>query len=746
MNDPKDGSDRSGATDGPPQLAGLPQYSWQQQWIFIVKELRETLRDRRTIITLLAMPLLLYPLLGLGFRFLAFQQLTRESPEFQMALNSDQEAGWFSDLMLLGERSIEARLLLEASSGQAVPASAASPPPAEGGMSWDSVNSDAQVQIFTPNDGLQFDLEQLVAEGRADLGMRVTRIGELAGPANVPRARVELIVNENILRSLQAADFVVQRLQAAEKELLHRWSNQQNIEVLSPIESERRVVKSASGGSAALSLLPLILLLMTVTGGVYPAIDLTAGERERNTLETLISLPVPRIRLLAAKFVAVVTVTMLTGLMNLSAMFITLYSLQLDSALLGQGGITLALAGKLFLVLSAFALFYSAILLLLTSSARSFKEAQAYLIPLLLLSIGPGLVTLIPGWTLGHGTAVIPLINILLLSRDLLLGQASLLPSTVAVVSTILYGLAGLALAAKVFGADAVAVGSRSLWSDLLRRPTSGTSQPTTTLVLGGLAVLFPAYFIASGLLSRGDDLTPSYRLTLSGLLTVILFFGIPWLLLGWKRIPLRSGLALHLPRSKYLLYGLLLGLSTWPLIFEIVVYSQAIGFQSLDLSRFEEVEKLLEGWATIPLPLVLMAMAVAPGVCEEVFFRGFLFGGLRTALSDRTTVILTAIAFGLFHLILAGGAAPERLIPSTLMGLLLGYVRMSSGSLVPGIALHVVHNASLLSIAHYRDELAGWGLGGLQQSHLPTPWIIAAGIVTGASLILLSHGSSKTK
>ena len=173
---------------------------------------------------------------------------------------------------------------------------------------------------------------------------------------------------------------------------------------------------------------------MTVTGGVYPAIDLTAGERERDTLETLMALPVPPFRLLLAKYVAVVTVTLLTGAMNLLAMFTTVLAMQLETVLLGASGLSLALAGKLALVLAVFALFYSALLLALTGSTRSFKEAQAYLIPLMLLSISPGLMLLTPGWTLNLGTAAIPIVNMLLLARDVLEGNqtATLAPVLVA--------------------------------------------------------------------------------------------------------------------------------------------------------------------------------------------------------------------------------------------------------------------------------------------------------------------------
>jgi ABC-type Na+ efflux pump permease subunit len=258
---------------------------------------------------------------------------------------------------------------------------------------------------LVPNDPSEFDLEALVKNSAADVGVRVQLNEASVGNQFPATARVQLLQSRDSVRSRDAADYVQQRLAAANIDWIRQTSELNGKPFRLPVEQIRVLLEPAETGSAVLGLLPLILLLMTVTGGVYPAIDLTAGERERNTLETLMALPVPRFRLLLAKFVAVVAVTMLTGLMNLLAMSITLYALQLDKTLLGGDGFTLGLVCKLFLALSAFALFYSAVLLLLTSSARSFKEAQAYLIPLLLLSIAPGLVILMPGWNLASGTA-----------------------------------------------------------------------------------------------------------------------------------------------------------------------------------------------------------------------------------------------------------------------------------------------------------------------------------------------------
>src|SRR5262249_40844712 len=159
----------------------------------------------------------------------------------------------------------------------------------------------------------------------------------------------------------------------------------------------------ADGLISLSALVPLILILMTITGAVYPAIDLTAGERERGTLEILVAAPVPRLGLLLAKYVSVVTIAVLTGLVNLTAMVITLSIIPLD---IFEHSLTFEIVLEVFGLLVLFAAFFSAVLLCLTSFARSFKEAQAYLIPLMLLSLGPGLIGMMPGLKLSDWAAM----------------------------------------------------------------------------------------------------------------------------------------------------------------------------------------------------------------------------------------------------------------------------------------------------------------------------------------------------
>jgi ABC-2 type transport system permease protein/sodium transport system permease protein len=235
--------------------------------------------------------------------------------------------------------------------------------------------------------------------------------------------------------------------------------------VLLPVEHPEK------GPDAMLALVPLVLILMTITGAVYPAIDLTAGERERGTLEVLVAAPVPRLSLLLAKYVAVVTVALLTALVNLTGMLLALWFSGKWSKFFPNGGLSPIVFLEVLAVLLLFAAFFSGVLLALTSFARSFKEAQAYLIPLMIVSLVPGLAgILFPNLSLQGPLAVVPLLNIVMLARDLFLGQANLVPGVIVVATTLCYAVAAVALAGQVFGAEAVLYSEQGSWREIFRR------------------------------------------------------------------------------------------------------------------------------------------------------------------------------------------------------------------------------------------------------------------------------------
>ena len=707
--------------------------TWFQQLAFIVKELKETLRDRRTITTLLAMPILVYPLLGMGFRFVALKQTAVESPSYQFVVQTEDETAWLMfalSLSRVDDNTFESVTQQQASqkpSGEVEPEAAAQA----------TAVRFVQTEIESPE-----AVRQAVADQQADAGIIVSlALGQ--DPSDFARRSVTIVEASGNAVSRRAADFLEKQFRILNLQATRSWAKQQDPDFELPLTQERLQIIPDGSTSVLLGFMPLVLLLMTVTGGVYPAIDLTAGERERDTLETLMALPVPAFRLILAKFIAVVFVTFMTGLMNLIAMSVTVYVLQLEQTLFGESGITTQLISQLFVVLIAFAIFYSSMLLVLTSSARSFKEAQAYLIPLLLLSIAPGLVILLPGWKLTLFTAVVPMVNMLLMAKEIFEGSAATLPSLIAILVTLFYSMACLSIAARFFGTDAVTTGSSSSWNDLLQRPKTQHKQPSITTALTTLALLVPGHFVASGLLGRDTNVSMTNRMIVSGSLTVSLFLLFPLLIAAWNRLDLKAAFR-ALPFSVVAaVAAILIGSSTWPFVFELIAWLQSVGIIGIDPEKMQQAQALLEGWRGLSLPLLIVVMGILPALCEEAFFRGFLFSGLRKHISAGRTVVITAIAFGLFHVILAGGAAPERLLPSTLMGLLLGWVSVRTGSLVPGILLHAAHNSLLMAIAHFRDELSGFAVGLQSQQHLPNTWLAIAGTTFVVGMVLLMTSTS---
>ncbi|HEV3299601.1 MAG TPA: ABC transporter permease subunit, partial [Planctomycetaceae bacterium] len=393
----------------------------------MLKELRETLRDRRTIATLVLMPLLVYPLLSVAFeRFLlSSMKAIPGHSEPVLGFITDAEAQEFALYLLRGSSILGPRD--DDSKKPAAPNAKQGSLP----LSYEVVN----------------DLRQSVLDGRVDVAVRVRKpIAALPSAKKKGDERAidcELIYDPQSAASRDAYNWVERCLNALNQRSLERQLRDKGVASrVVPVQTSAAPLEaggetaSASASHSLSALVPLILILMTITGAVYPAIDLTAGERERGTLEMLVASPVPRMQLLLGKYFAVLIVALLTAVVNLAAMMVTIASIGMSPLLFGTKGISFEEVLEIMALLVLFAAFFSAVLLAVTSFARSFKEAQAYLIPLMLASIAPGMLSMIPGLKLQGPLAVTPLVNIVLLARDLLQHNVDPVTALWVVIST----------------------------------------------------------------------------------------------------------------------------------------------------------------------------------------------------------------------------------------------------------------------------------------------------------------------
>jgi len=194
-------------------------------------------------------------------------------------------------------------------------------------------------------------------------------------------------------------------------------------------------------GSFMLSLmLPIFFTVMVAVGSFYPAVDSTAGDRERKTWETLMSCGVDRNAVLTAKYLSVTTLGTTAGLLNVGSMTLTLSTIlaplargaQMPAFSISAGSIPLVVLSSLLL-----AAMVSAGMMILASFARDFREGQALVQPFYIMAILPALLLQLPGLRLEALTALVPFLNTALLVRAAVLGTAGLLPTAITVaVST----------------------------------------------------------------------------------------------------------------------------------------------------------------------------------------------------------------------------------------------------------------------------------------------------------------------
>jgi ABC-2 type transport system permease protein/sodium transport system permease protein len=701
------------------------------------KELRESLRDRRTLATLVLMPLIVYPLLGMVIQKFAVSRAGGEVPEAVVLFHDQiplQEA-----VLMLRELPVEQS---SANSSTADQQASNQLPRMPGGLPNALPGSNLPNTPRIRIEAQPFSAEQIreaVRFGAADAGVLLVSGPAAPGGSGAQSDVLQVVCREGEPLSENTAAELERRLRENRDDLLRQLLDQTRFgRVAMPYVRRLAIAATGPAESPLAAFVPLMLVLMTMTGAVYPAIDLTAGERERGTLEMLMAAPVPPQHILLGKFAAVFIVAVMTALVNLIGMMLTLYGTGFDRVLLSNGAGPIMLA-QVLLMLVVFAAFFSAVLLSVTSFARSFREAQAWLIPLMLVSLAPGILSLMPGVRLTFPLALVPLVNIVLLGRELFQGDATLPLFAATVTATAAWSAAALALAARIFGSDAVL---QSAPAPL--KPENSGRRPAalpSNLVAACSAVLLPLFIMIS--MSRHRLVNPentSAQLQLSAAILLGLFCGLPLIFLRIARQPIAAAFSFRPFQPRMLAGSLLLGLSAWTAVYELLIMANGLSGWSklLENPVIQEMVKRLKEQSSLPLQLVCLALV--PAIAEELFFRGFLMNGLLTRSRGRTApLLISSSVFAAAHLI--PDLALERFPGTMLLGLLLGIVRLHSGSVIPGMLLHVANNGLLLSLETLNPwfMLAGINLNLDEQVHLPPQLLIPAGLllITGSALIL---------
>ncbi len=384
------------------------------------KELVDSLRDRRALVSMIVVPLVVIPLLVFGMGGLSYSMAERA------------EAEVFSVAVLGAEYAPEV---------------------------WGALGEEEGLRVTE----VEEDFEGAIAEKRLAAAVEFPEdFGERLAAGE--RAEVTVFTYEGEMRSGMAARRLERFFRELEAEIVEERLGAVGLtrEAIEPLAVTRRNVAPPEKVTGALlgGLLPYLLVVLCITGAVYPAMDLAAGEKERGTMETLLCSQVSRVTLVLGKFLVVLTFSLATALLSIGALGGTAW---VALAQLPEGAVEtlpvavspLAIGGTLLLLLPVAALF-SAVLLALSVFARTFKEAQTYVSPLILVALLPSVVALMPGVKITAGLAFVPVLNVSLLSREVLSGIYPWGFIGIVLVSSSVYAAVALWVAVGLFQKESV--------------------------------------------------------------------------------------------------------------------------------------------------------------------------------------------------------------------------------------------------------------------------------------------------
>lgn len=732
---------------------------WSIIRLIWMRDLRDQLRDRRTLFMIAGLPLLLYPVLGaavLGFA-LGFSERPsvigvvrpaglpddfppRDPPE--AGRSPVPAAAWLSATPLPGavlSRVVGACALAEASrlqldypalieAGQFTVLQARMP--SRLAKDW-AVQARLRLVFLDQLDRAWLD------ERKGDLILTAppdfyTRLEEGEQPDETTRVPITIEGRQGDDASRQARmrldgllkswQLDVKRVRLARRGLPDRYD--EPVRIVEPGASP-----AASDATGVFDLLgklfPFMLGLWSLAGALYPAVDLCAGEKERGTMETLLITPAGREEIVLGKFLTIWVFSAGTALINLLSMGITT---SFFTARLPQAGIPVgALFWCVLLSLPQAALF-SAVSLAIGAYARSSKEGQYYLMPLFLVTMPLIFLTLAPGVELNAFYSLVPVTGVALLMQRLMLAtsleQVPWLYFIPVLGPIALYSWLALRWAIEQFQREEVLFREAERWDWRLwlrRLFREKEPLPNTGQALFCFGMILALRWLSLGL---GAQLPREVH----AVIVALAFVAAPpsFMALLINTLP-RVALGLRWPTWRELGLAALLALLLLPPLVGLAQAAYAWFPQQVDdphpLAQMLRVLHEPHRGTAAGFVLALGAYALVPAVCEEVAFRGFILTGLYRRFRPRNAVLLSAFLYALYHLNVF------LFLPAFALGIVLGLLTARSRSLLPPVLFHFLHNALLLAWAWVPHDEVGAVLG------LPWPAVVAVSL---AAVLLL--------
>ena len=608
--------------------------------ILLKKEMTEILRDKKTLIIMLVLPLLLYPsiLIGMSLGISMIMQSEEEKEHTVGYLLEDEE--YIEPLISLYEQEKEelgARLSFRGASREE--------------EAVIKEETDAWIRFSKEEQSIQIQLDYTSTSQKSDY------------TESIMKELVDKYRNALLTKNLEKEGLT--------EDFLHPVT----------YEAVDSATLSESMGMNMGGSIGMIVIIMILMGAFYPAVDVTAGEKERGTLETLLTLPVTNFQMITSKFISVSIISCITAVISLLALGGSIVFIML--ALPGDELVQIPVEAfvncipVMLLVMVTTALLLTALSMCFCVFAKSTKEANNYMTPVMLVVMLATMIGMFPTVELDYKTALIPIVNVSLLIKQVLAQAMDLSLALITILVNCAYSILIIWILARMYDSEDIMFsdGFRSIRLFQKREDIKKGTIPATGDVMISLVVLLLAIIYLGGVISMRDQFIGTVVIQL-------MIVAVPLALTWYMKSDVKKLFRLQKPEKKTIVGSILLYIGTY-----LVMFMLSIVLSKLLPNHLDELEMAFDEMMKQPFVLLVLVIAVMPAIGEELLFRGLVFGSMRHKYKVGWAIFLSALLFGAYHTNLV------KLIPTGLLGACFAYIVYKSGSIFISMLLHFTNN-----------------------------------------------------
>lgn len=617
------------------------------------RELTDILRDKKTLFMMLVVPIIIYPLLIIGMTFLMSSVMNSQAEKtYLVAFDEEDElAAKIADIIENNPDKLSYKLEIVQKS----------------------------------------DCKKALEAGNIDIYVSKASDG-----------RIALCYLSAKDRSNTALDALTDAFEIYREELQKERIDEAGLDadyLLNPIHYEGEDLSSTeeSVGNMIGSIIPFFIVTMILLGALYPSIDVTAGEKERGTLETLLTLPITNFEMIMSKFLAVSCIACASAILNVFSMggamaFLVSSSMSLAEDINLEIHYETFIPGILFtlVVMVFFALLVTAVCMCTCVFAKNFKEANNYVTPVMLIFMFGSYAAMIPDLELTAQTAAIPIVNVALLVEGLFQFQYNYGLFAIVLFSNVAYSLLAILILGKIYNSEAVlfSEGLSSVRIFTRRSEMKEKQMPGYgDLILLLCLVLLLIFYVGS---------FAQIKWGFGGVVIQQLIILLCPVLYAWyMKADAKKLFSIKKPGVSQVAGGVLFGIAAF--LCAMIIGVLLVPFFPESADGLTQLDDML---TSQPAVVLILVVALMPAIGEELLFRGFVMGTLKNKCTGVIAVLVTTLLFAAYHMSLI------KMFTIGIIGFGLTYAAYKSGSIVTSMCMHFLNNLLSVLITKYPKQM----------------------------------------